>query len=290
MSFHIHPHEAPGDGFRRVLCGQLERAIKELSQSSPGSQAAAVHSARKRIKRIRTVLRLLRRASPHGKPDPSLASLRAPLREAARELALMRDVRVDEKTLTKLCKDFSIPPARIAKAFEFLKQRRIAALSNGGERMHKAVLRLTSVRQSMEKPEPLPLDPHDVRNGVAAIYKRGRASFRKSADKPSAANFHRCRKRTKDILHMLLLLKETGPKSLPRREDRARKLCSLLGREHDLAHLRATLDQGDIGVQSDMLDELIVSKRLKLQRKIMKLGAKFFAKKPKNFAAKCLCG
>ena len=194
----------------------------------------------------------------------------------------MRDACTDVKTIAKICKDFSIAPGRIAGILKFLEQRRGVATADAGEAIHKSICLLTSARFLIETwGKDMYVKQRNLCRGAKGIYKRSRASFRKAADATSAKSLHRWRRRTKDVLYVLLLLKTADSKS-------TRKLCSLLGREHDLVHLSETLDQETTGVQRDMLDELIGSKRKKLQGKAMKLGSKLFANKPKDFAARCI--
>ncbi|MGB8352559.1 MAG: CHAD domain-containing protein [Chthoniobacteraceae bacterium] len=285
MSFHIDKHEAPESEFRRVLCGQLTRAIKELNQSSPALQARTVHQVRKRIKKIRSVLRLLHFASPRAIPQ----AYHTPLRKAAEEIAAIRDAFADARTMAALCKHTSIAPSRFTGVFKFLAQGQKTASAGSGAAMHKAAALLTSARSAMEKWEDDHLKWHDLPRGVARIYKRCHTSFRKASGEKSAENLHRWRRRTKDVLHILLLLKKRGPKkAISKHTHHARKLCVLLGKDHDLVHLRETLDQCAIGVETETLNELIHSRRLKLQDKIMKLGPKLLAEKSKDFAAECL--
>jgi len=280
MSFHIDRQVAPVSEFRRVLCEQLSRAIKELNQSSPDLQARTVHTVRKRIKKIRSVLRLLHFSSRQGMPE----AYHTPLREAAGEIAAIRDAFADAKTMAALCKHSSIAPSRFAAVFKFLGHRQQIASAGAGEAMHKAVVLLTSARFAMEGWKDARLKWHDLPSGAARIYKRCRSSFRKASDETSPENLHRWRRRTKDLLHILLLLEKRGSKPARKLQHRARKLCTLLGKDHDLVHLCETLDQCATGAQRDILDELVRSRRLKLQDKIMKLGPKLLAKKPKDFA------
>jgi len=266
------------------LCEQLSRAIKELNQSSPALQAGTVHTVRRRIKKIRSVVRLLHFSSPHGMPEAYLT----PLSKAAEEIAAIRDAFADAETMDALSRHYSIAPSRFAGVFKFLGRRQQIASAGAGEAMHKAVVLLTSARFAVETWEDASLKRHDLPGGITRIYKRCRSSFRKASDDTSPENLHRWRRRTKDLLHILLLLQKKGSKAARKPVHRTGKLYTLLGKDHDLVHLCETLDQSAIGTQRDILIELVRSRRLKLQDKIMKLGPKLFAEKPKVFAAKCL--
>jgi len=284
MSFRIHRHPPLENEFRRVMHAQLVHAISGLNESTPATQARAIHDARTRIKKVRAILRLLHGVSPLGIPD----ACHTPLRHAARELAVVRDAHTDLKTIAELCRDFSITPARIPGVMKFLRQRESNAAADAGEAMHKSAGLLNSARFVIEAwAKGIRITREELHEGARRIYKRSRASFQKAADQQSVKSLHRCRRRTKDVAYILLLLgaAPSGPKSKLAR--RARKLCALLGRIHDLAHLGETLDQNTAGIQTDMLDELIDSKLGKLRGKAMKLGSKFFAIKPKKFATAC---
>src|SRR5215211_1818908 len=58
-SFRITPGEPVPDEVRRVARGRIDHATDELRGNSESSRAAAVHEARKDMKKLRAVLRLV---------------------------------------------------------------------------------------------------------------------------------------------------------------------------------------------------------------------------------------
>lgn len=271
MSFPIDRHETIGDGFRRVLGKQLELAINELSQSSPESRRRVVHGVRKRIKKIRAILRLLRASTPLLKTDNH------PLRDAARELAAMRDADVHLKTLKKLCRRSGIGRARFSKTFHMLERKQREASAQSAESMRRAGGRLKTMRPKIEDCRRDDIKRRDVQRGLRRIYKKARAAFQKAADDISVVNMHAWRKRTKDIWYDLRLIEVCCPKLARKLVRKAKNLSALLGDEHDLAMLRRTLVRERLGAGENGIMKLIASHQLRLQGKAFKLGVKFFA-------------
>src|SRR5215510_15173660 len=80
-----------------LLCHHLDQALKALQDNQPLSDAA-VHSARKQLKKARADLRLLRKAlGPQRYAYENMA-----IRDVARPLTAVRDARVLMDTLERL--------------------------------------------------------------------------------------------------------------------------------------------------------------------------------------------
>lgn len=279
MSFQIDRHEAIGDGVCRILDRQLERAIGELEQASSESRQRAVHDVRKRIKKIRAILRLLRAITSRG--NPKLDNL--PLRDAARALAPMRDADVHLATLEKLCEHSGIERARFSRTFQLLERKQSGASARAGEAMRRAGGRLHAMRPNIENWRGDEIGRKDVQRGLRRIYKKARMAFQRAVDDGSVENMHAWRKRTKDVWYALWLFKARCPKPVGKLVRKAKYLSELLGDEHDLAMLRRTLARHRTGAEKGAILKLIASHQFQLQRKAVKAGAKFFAKKPGAF-------
>ena len=97
-AFRISPAEPVPDEVRRVARGRIDHAIDELRCSSESSREEAVHEARKDMKKLRALLRLVR-----GELGERVYSAEnACFRDVARELAGVRDADVMLATLTDL--------------------------------------------------------------------------------------------------------------------------------------------------------------------------------------------
>ncbi|HEY2158704.1 MAG TPA: CHAD domain-containing protein, partial [Isosphaeraceae bacterium] len=96
MSARLKPGESPRKGLRRIIRGQIDKALDELA--NPTEPAETVHSARKRLKRLRALLRLAR----DGMDRATYGREKERLRDAARPLAEARDAAVLVATLDHL--------------------------------------------------------------------------------------------------------------------------------------------------------------------------------------------
>lgn len=283
MSFHIERQTALlANGFRPALRKQLVRAIKELENSRHAPPAARIHCARKHMKKVRSALRLLDKTSFRdvGRTDHDL------LRDASAELAVVRNAEANVGALRRLCGDSGSDNLRFARAFGLLDRQRNSVSQGAPHSMHRAVTLLKGSLSRIDAWDDAGIAWKEVARALKHFYKRGRAAFRKAADDPSTENLHRWRKRAKDLLHGLKLVKPANPKAARRLAKDLGKMCDLLGIDHDLAMLHETLEQAGIGREKAVLDKLIAARRRKAHCKALKIGAKFFVRKPGAFAGK----
>ena len=81
----------------------------------------------------------------------------------------------------------------------------------------------------------------DLAPGFRRAYRRGRKAMRALDHAPSDEGFHEWRKRVKDHRYHLELLRDLWPAQMKARRGEVKALGELLGDEHDLTVLRATL-------------------------------------------------
>lgn len=283
MSFRIEKQKALlAAGFRAALREQIALSIKDLDISSRVSRAARIHSARKRVKKVRSILRLLEAAAFPGvsRADHDL------LRDASTEVAVPRSADANLNTLKLLCSDSGSDHLRFSRTFAALERQKLAASRGTQASMHKAATLLKGALSRIDAWDDRSIPWEDVRRGLEQFYKRGRAAFRKVAEEGTTENFHLLRKRAKDILHGLRLIAAGKSKTIRRRARQMKKLGALLGTDHDLALLREILDQFRIGREKVVLEKLIAARRRKVQGKALELGAKYFSRKPGEFVEK----
>jgi len=276
MRLHIDKRKSPEMTLRSILKAHIVPAIDELKKPDRDSLARTVHDVRKRVKKMRSALRLFR-AAHH--PEITKADHR-PLRDASREIAPVRDAHVNLRTMRRLCRYFDIVPAHFWVIFQFLEQQEARACAESTVSLRRATDLLATTNANVTD-AGIRLKSRELRDGLARIYKRGRKAFRKAVDDISAENLHRWRKRTKDIFYDLSLTASPHPKVVHKLAHRAKDLGTLLGEEHDLALLQQTLKES--GLETTSLEPLIAVRRLRLQKRIIKSGTDFFFRKPEAF-------
>lgn len=226
---------------------QLDLAIGSLSDARGPGSPAAIHEARKAIKRTRTLLRLLagELGAKRRKREDRI------LRECARSLAAARD---SEVMLTRLDAIVDRHPRRLAgkSSIAMLRLRLLAerevARRDAGRTSAAREEALEQLRLARERARGWPLGEGDfelVAGDVKAIYRDGRRSFRVARRSTATATVHDWRKRVKDLRYAAEMLTPEDPKSakdlkyMRRLARRADRLAELLGEEHDLALLAA---------------------------------------------------
>ncbi len=245
---------------------ELRGLQRRLDQAGQGKLDAAVHDARKSIKKLRAVMRLAKTMAP----EKALASVDTPLRNAAHVLGPARDHLVRRETARRVCRQGEPrPPESAAPPIRPLLQRARGELL-------KASAALVLLLQEG-------LDAKGARKGLRRIYQRARKARKRAAERPTDENLHAWRRRAKDLLYVLDLLE--GPQGPVKKLQR---LTQLLGEDHDLAtflvHHRARADADEFG----RLLQRAQKRRLPLQRKAFRIGERVFSDGPRAFVRHAL--
>jgi CHAD domain-containing protein len=240
---------------KRVAGEQLGTAANGLEE--PDDPVEAVHDARKRLKKTRSLLRLARPAMRPG----AFQAYNRELRDQGRALSGARDADVMVETVDAL----AAHNTRRIKRTHFMAVRgRFAARAAGELPEH----RLDGVADGVDRWPLGGISADTLVEAVTTTYKRGR----KAAAKPAITeNLHEWRKRVKDLWYQARLL---GIKRLAKD---AKALSKPLGTDHDLAVLSAELPA------DDPLQPLIADRRADLQKEARKLGERVYEGSPKAF-------
>jgi CHAD domain-containing protein len=270
--FGLLAHERVGDGLRRIALAQLDIAIEALRQDGAGrSPEQHVHEARKALKRLRALLRLLRARLGETAYERDSAALR----DAGQRLAQARDAAVLHDTLKAL---LARHPRKLAKRSGVRRLRAqlqaerdgaaAHALSDGSTRS-AALEQLCALRVRVSHWELSDASGVEaLEPALGELYGKGRRRMRRARAAKrdeSGRKLHEWRKRVKDLRYAAeLVQREVAGKRLrdplgvkPRKRKRKREsrlvrkqaerlrmiakradeLGELLGEEHDLAVL-----------------------------------------------------
>ena len=258
----------------RVARGRIDHALDELRGKSDSTPEEAVHEARKDMKKLRALLRLVRGELGTDTFDRENGCFR----DAARELAGTRDSDVMLDTLASL-----ELPSGLGWELRKLVQAQLA-----GDGTHdrdvaasRAVAILTEARTRVDE-WPLAHDSFEaVAKGLERTYRRGRRAFRAAHEEPSAEALHEWRKRVKDLWYEHTLLRELWPPVMAAAGDEAHELSDRLGDDHDLVVLAAWV-RGHLDPDPDF-SEAVIRKRAELQRDAFALGERLYAEKPSAY-------
>jgi CHAD domain-containing protein len=232
-----------------------------------------VHEARKDMKKLRALLRLLR--AELG--DELYRAENARFRDAARSLSGVRDADVMLATLESLD---SGAPAELREALEAHRR----SLEAAGAPREDAIGALEEARGGVEE-WPLERDGFDVVGpGLRREYRRGRRALRAVEAERTDENLHEWRKRVKDLWYHLTLLGDVWPATMKALGDEAHALSDRLGEDHDLAVLAAWADERGAALDLSALDAAVAARRATLQAQALELGRRLYAERPRAYA------
>lgn len=284
-AYRLKRKEGAADGVRRVARGRIEKAASRLRDVDEEEIAEAIHGARKDLKKVRAVLRLLREEL--GKKRFKAENRR--YRDAGRLLAESRDAEVKLETLQALAEHAGAGfPASAGRtwreALEADRDRVAAARGEGANRIAQA---LAAVEEAGDGISHWPIGNDAWRllePGLDRTYREGREALCEVRDEGSAENVHEFRKRAKDLWYQLRLLHDAWPGLLGPTADEAHELADLLGDHHDLAVLAEDLAaRPELAASREDFGALIEGRQAKLLDAALELGERLYAEKPKHY-------
>ena len=281
MSYELRQDETVGDGIRRIVCHQIEAAIRASSAEQNG-KGSPVHETRKHLKKARSALRLAA-----GEIDPDIWKREDRcLRKVGQLISEVRDAEVRLQTVRQL-REFARGKKRSFRETEdllaFELDSFLAAFSEWPE---EAKQRLT---QALDRIQAWPLDGlscKQLRKRVQKTYKRGRKALKAAIEKASTKNLHTFRKRAKELWYQLRILRPLAPPVFRELNDELKAIGQYLGQVHDLAFVAERLSSiGSARKRGDrILHALVDSRENELERTAIALGERFYAERPRQFA------
>jgi CHAD domain-containing protein len=273
-AYKLERKESLPEGVARIARGRIDDAIDELSGEAGSSPQEAVHNARKDMKKLRALLRLVR--GELG--DDVYRRENECFRDAAAELSGVRDADVMLATLEGLELEEAVSgPLRQA-----LEAHRVR--TGGGSRGQAASLAIAILTEARARVDDWPLEHDDfdaLRPGLTRMYKRGRRELHAARGEPSVEGLHEWRKRTKELWYDHTLLRFVWKPVMDAVGDEAHTLSDLLGDDHDLAVLLAWAQEHT--EPEPELVEVVEARRAALQQEAVELGARLYTDRPKVF-------
>lgn len=233
MAYRFEQDEGVEAGFRRVADEQLAKILGRLAKDPDGE--TAIHDARKSLKRLKALLKLVR---------PGLAAKDykreyATVRDAGRLLSGARDFEVMPMTLAALgaqSEDLDKTAGRVVKAQIEQARRDFEQSWDRGAAIEEAVTALTAARGRVGK---LVLEDRFevLGKGAGTCLSVFRAQGRRALKTGIDEDFHDWRKSAQLHWRHLKLLTPVWPELMLARINVTRALADVLGFDHDLAVL-----------------------------------------------------
>lgn len=277
----IEGHLPAGEALRRLARSQLAQVARELTASEKGANA---HPTRKRLKFLRSLMRLLRPAIG----EEAFHAANGHLRAAAMQLALKRRGEAMIETVAKLRKQGE-------GRTEAISELELAAITYASQAEEAHAEGLAAARREIEEVRALvggwmlpKRDRQFFLDGLRGCYARGRKLLRAGLKTGNAQTLHEARKSVIYHLHHLEILEPIWPRMIKVWCDELSRLREALGDLNDLHELEAQLSnpQSAFGriASVEAARELIAARRLRLCERIFKRAEQLFAERPRSLA------
>jgi CHAD domain-containing protein len=234
MSYRLDPAMPMSEALRRVAFAELELAHGALA--TPPERHSGVHSARKCLKRLRSLLLLVR----PGMPEPAFATLTERLAAIARGLAAARDAHALIDAVDKLERETGAGPGLgpIQSLRAWLHKRRHAAEQNLERSTASDAMRgLLELRPAFAGLAVYPDDFRSLAKGLRRGYRATREAFQHAFTAGRDEDLHEWRKGVQHHWRQMQLLAPCWPSELSARAEAARSLSQVLGDDHDVSLL-----------------------------------------------------
>jgi CHAD domain-containing protein len=275
-------------GVRRIMDEQLVRAQAQLTD--PASPLAErVHDARKRLKEIRALLRMIR--EPLG---DQFAVENAWFRDCGRLLSGARDAEAVIEALEKLRKAERLAPTTLRRTRELLVARRDAFPQESLQQSVADVYeRLTIARARVALWPQLEEGFDTLANGLRRTYRDGRRAMHEAAGGAMPQQFHEWRKRAKEHWYHAQLLRNAWPAMTRAWAETMSDLSHLLGDHHDLFVLRQIVAQATSSSGLSLrpragvaLLDLIDARQSHLEGEALRIGRLVYDERPRDWLAR----
>jgi CHAD domain-containing protein len=266
---------------RTMLLREFDTAVqaaKKAAGSVDQGATAAVHDARKALRRARAVISMVAEALPKSERR---AVLRA-LQEARRALSAVRDHAVAPETLAQLTLgDDDRATAR--RVLENAAQA-LPAVAEIKQLLAESASRAAAQGEALAAALPQEIGWDVVAAGIRSVYGQARRARR--AGKRSKSWFHTWRRRSKEITYQLeLVANQAGPR-LTAVHSEVDGVTNTLSPAVDLIMLREFVSTYDQGIAPEAIDQLtraIDAQLVDLMKDARKAGRDAFGAKPGRF-------
>ncbi len=286
MPYRFKANESVPDGIRRVALEEIESATGLLTRGSKAKRDEAVHGARKSIKKIRGVLRLVR---PELRQTYKEENTR--FREVGRQLSELRDAAAQIEMFDQLAEKFAgnIEHRSLAdvRAGLVRHKREIEQRLNVARVIERASATLHAARARVAKWDLSQDGFGALAPGFEQTIRRGRNALRAARKSQDAVAYHDFRKRVKDHWYHVRLLESVWTEIMQAHEASLKELETWLGDDHNLVVLSEMLNDKPEEYGGKSTVQLFLAAtglhQKELRENSISLGERIYAEKPKRF-------
>lgn len=275
--------EEVGAAVRRIAQGRAESALARLRTGAADDAPKAVHDTRKDLKKLRSLLRLVRA----GLGEQRYRAENARYRDAARELAGARDAEVKLATLADLRRRYPGEMPAAAALQRALEDERKEVAADGGSLDSRIARAAEAIEAGAGDIDDWDIEGDGfpvIRPGLERAYRNGRRGLRAVRADPTDEAVHEWRKRVKDLWYDLRLLRDSWPAALKAAAAEASELADLLGDHNDLAVLMDDArEKAPDGPEVEAIAMLARRRQQELLDEALPIGDRLYAEKPDEF-------
>lgn len=283
MAFRLKTGEAVSSDIRRIVLQQLDRATSELTSIGDPESDQAIHDARRRVKKIRAIIRLVRPVlNKAHRADPEL-------RRVSKMLAPVADGQGVIDTLSQLLKRYRRElPRKTAAAIRtdlIDRSRQIDSKASKQGVLEKAQMTLRAERRRVKNWRLRAEGFSALAPGLKNSVRRARFAMMTAWLHPSAQHHHTWRRHVKNHwFHVRLLSARCGYRLQPYQRQ-LEALDGVLGEYHNLVLLHEVLVSDSTLAQREVGRCLRIVQRYQseLRRQAQVLGIRIYSEKPRRF-------
>ena len=284
MGFCLKQNEPVAKEIGKIVLRQFEMADTELTDIGNPSGDAAIHKARRRVKKIRALIRLVR---------PGLGGDFGPLNKRLREtiqlLAPIADgqgvVHALDQMADRYREDFSPPVFATIRAGLVEREARADRKAKVERVLQRARATLKAERSRVKDWDLHGGGFKTIADGLETSYRRARKAMVTTVEHPTADNYHAWRRRVKEHWFHVRLIERRCGNRLARYKHRLEVLDECLGEYHNFALLRTILSADPFVSRKETARRLRIIRRYQseLRRRATALGARLYNEKPRHF-------
>lgn len=286
MAYRLKSDKLTGKTLRKVSIEQTGRALDVLSKETVLPED--VHEARKAVKRVRSLLKLL-------EPELPASAFRARYRgigKAGDHLALARDRHVLDVTLDKLVLRFGKDFKPVATAVRSMLDAETPAAQPSRlaqQELEEAKLVFAQEARKLAKLKVPGKGFELIAAGLEETYRVAKKNFATAYRHPSDERFHEMRKAVQWHWRHMALLSRCWPEYFALRVDACRELAEALGDDHDLAVMMETVHRhADMALRTKA-EAAVKLRQNELRKQAYALAERLFAETPRAFRRRMAC-
>lgn len=284
MAYLLERGESVVAGLKRVARDEMESAEAHLSGGKGTSRDEAIHEARKSIKKVRALMRLVR-----GELGRTYTNENARLRDIARRLSQFRDAFAIVETCDGLKKKFKDDAGRKLDSIRnaIAKDRARAEEEEDVELVVEEAAAILGKASKRVNRWPLRTDGFAaIRPGLQEAFRAGRNALALARKEPRPENYHELRKRVKDHWYHVRLLEGIWTDVMSGYEKSLKDLETALGEDHNLVVLydRVAAEPSRYGKPEavELFFDLIGKYQQELRDHSLALAGRIYEEKPRE--------